>query len=318
MLRDQLAAEKRKSQSMEMQNRQLREELVEHKATASQHLAKAIEALDKDRARLQQEIHFLSEQNALMRTAREAAEERAETKAKELRDTAQGLRKAEDDLEKSEKARRLQAAKLRQAEEAKDALVDEKKQIKANAQRLEANMAALSSEFNTMKQELDSVTQQCDVKIAAVTSRLTAENEELKENLNSASQKLTICEDSLAVATKDLTAQLGLVSMLRQDLGALKASSMAEKEELQLALKESTREALEYQTQLDEAETQVTRMSQDEQVLQRSLESALQSATEMQNAPEDVSAEVRHGAWVGLYRSVGRILDSKFPLGGGK
>jgi chromosome segregation ATPase len=246
---------------------------------------------------------------------RQAAEQQAKSNAGELRDANKSLQKAEDDLEKSEKARRLLTAKFRQKEEANDALEDEKQQIQANSQRIEARMEAMSSEFDAVKHELESVKQQCEAKIAAATSRLMSENEDLKSSLNSASKSLAIVEDNLAKATNDLAEQLSMATMLRSELNGLKATSMAEKEELQLALRTMTSEAEESQSQLNQAEMQVTRMSQDEQVLQRSLESALQSATEMQSAPEDVSAEVRHGAWVGLYRNVGRILDSKFPLG---
>jgi len=176
-------------------------------------------------------------------------------------------------------------------------------------------MVQVEKEHDATKEELASTKEIYEEKLQSMTVALTEENSTLKESLKSATKRLTVSEESLAVVTKDLSKQTNLANMLKKTSAEMKATCDEEKAELQVALEEAQASVQSTQEKVDNLELEVTTILNNEAALQRALESALQSATEMRDAPEDVLAQARHGAWIGLYRNVGKILDSKFPLG---
>jgi len=65
------------------------------------------------------------------------------------------------------------------------------------------------------------------------------------------------------------------------------------------------------------AEQEVIHLHQAAKLLHDDLENALSSATELHESATftDCDVQTKHGAWVGLYRRIGRTLRTKFPFG---
>jgi len=101
----------------------------------------------------------------------------------------------------------------------------------------------------------------------------------------------------------------------RKQIKEIKESSKADLNTLQGQLVATQAELEAAQMEVQRMELRVADVAKDEELVIRALENALQSATELRAAPEDVLVEARYGAWIGLYRQVGKILDKKFPLG---
>jgi len=300
---------------VKLENADMRVQLAQMQAMASQKVAKAMEAMDEERKRLRKEILEANEEinrRYDMCQAAEAAKKAAEDALNAFKKENQGNR---DKVAALEKKNRVLESELHDAKKTIKNLEAAAGDSAGDIKKLKATVKTRDQELVDAAALMKKTRKEDEDRFNARTAVLQKEHLEMSDSLKTALVQLKMAEANCSAAEIDLADQKNLVATLRKSVADLKASALAERDAFEAAKQEAAATIEALQLQCDRMEARVADVAKDEELLQRALESSLQSATELREAPEDVRAEVRHGAWIGLYRGVGRILDSKFPLG---
>ena len=202
---------------------------------------------------------------------------------------------------------------------AKRALEDECAHLESKVQEMESQNAALTQNLEFVQQEYDAFKCSSAEELKCVKADFESQIAALNDQIGSTQKQLAKALTSASADSTELAATKKLNDFIKKQFAEFKDQAAAEYDALREEADGLTAARDSANQRVSELEERCTDLQKDEQELRHCLDTALEASVGVRSNSAGVSANdshfVHHGAFEGLFRRIGSITDSKFPLG---